>query len=125
MFLQRTHLKEMKIVEKVNTNFDFSKIESVMMYMEADHSSSKLNLLKSELNRFFSKAKCRQIIYTNNTDKLFFGMRVYPDVTGDDVTNILEGDKTEMIEGYYIEMDSKLFNPMLGLDEKEYTAILL
>ena len=34
-------------------------------------------------------------------------------------------DKPKTFEKYYIEFDSKLFDPMLGLDEKEITAILL
>ena len=112
-------------MERVNTNFDFSRIESLLMYMEADHSSSKLNMLKNELNKFFPKAKCEQIIYTNNHDKLFFGMRVYPEINGKDALEIIEGNDPVKFNKYYMELDSKLFDPMLGLDEHEMTAILL
>lgn len=114
------------ITERMNYNYDFSKIESILLMMEEDHSSSKLNALKTELNRFFTKAKCDQILYTNNTDKLFFGMRVYPEISGNDAVKILQDeDKVKHFDKYFIELDSKIFDPMMGLDEKELTAMLL
>lgn len=112
-------------MEKVMSNFNFSTIERIMGMMETDHSSSTLSTLKNELNKFFYKSKCKEILYTNNTDKLFFGMRVYPILSGTDVEDIIIDGRSTSIEGYYLEFDSKLFDPMLGLDEKELTAILL
>ena len=34
--------------------------------------------LKTAINKFFNDGKCLDIIYTDNTDKLFFGMVVMP-----------------------------------------------
>lgn len=113
------------MIERVANNFDFSNIERIMGMMEADHSSTAMNKLKNELNRFFTKSKCKEIIYTMNTDKLFFGMRVYPLFSGNDVADFIEDDKAKIFDSYYLEFDSKLFDPMLGLDEHELTAILL
>lgn len=112
-------------MERVASEFDFSKIEKIMFGMGVDHSASQLNKLKTELNTFFPNAKCKEIIYTNNTDKLFFGMRVYPNIDGNDAIEIVGDSKTKPFKSYYLEFDSKLFDDMLGLDEKEYTAILL
>lgn len=112
-------------MEKVASNFNFSNIEKYMFTMEDDHSTSTLNGLKSELNRFFIKAKCRDIIYTMNTDKLFFGMRVYPVLKGDDAMEMLGDNRVKPFDSYYLEFDSKLFDPLLNLNEKELTAILL
>lgn len=112
-------------MEKVASNFNFSNIENYMLTMDEDHSVSTLNLLKNELNRFFNKAKCRDIIYTLNTDKLFFGMRVYPLLDGSQILGLLGDNKTVPFNSYYLEFDSKLFDPLLNLNQKELTAILL
>ena len=111
-------------MEAFKKNFDFSKIESILFMLDEDHSGAKLNLLKSEINKFFFKAQCREVLYTVNNDKLFFGMRVYPQIEGNDVVDIMSDDKPKTFSKYYIEFDSKLFDPMLGLDEKEITAIM-
>jgi hypothetical protein len=112
-------------MEKTASNFNFSIMEKLLSNLDADHSGSTLSKLKNEINRFFSKAKCRDILYTVNTDKMFFGMRVYPLFNGDDALEMIGNEKTKPIEQYYLELDSKLFDPMLALDEKELTAILL
>ena len=113
------------MIEKTYSNFNFSTIERIMGMMYEDHSNSSLNILKNELNKFFIKAKCREIIYTNNTDKMFFGMRVYVNIHDNEVMNIIGDNKSEIFSEYYVELDSKLFDPMLNLDEHELTAILL
>lgn len=112
-------------MQKVNSNFDFSTIEKLMFNMEENHSSSDLSKLKNELNKFFIKARCKEILYTMNTDKLFFGMRVYPVFDGNKAIEILGDGKTSPFEEYYVELDSKLFDPMLGLNKREKTAVLL
>ena len=112
-------------MNKVASNFDFSTIEKLMFNMEENHSSSDLSKLKNELNKFFIKARCKEILYTMNTDKLFFGMRVYPVFDGNKAIEILGDSKTSPFEEYYVEFDSKLFDPMLGLNKREKTAILL
>ena len=112
-------------MQSFKSNFDFSKIENILFTLDDDHSGTKLNQLKNEINKFFFKAQCKEILYTINNDKLFFGMRVYTQIDGDDVIDIMSDDKPKAFNKYYIEFDSKLFDPMLGLDEKEITAILL
>lgn len=87
--------------------------------------SSSLNKLKNELNRFFKGQKCRDILYTNNTDKVFFGMSVCPVMLDEDVVTILNSDKDYMVREYYLELDSKLFLPDLNLTSKEVLAVLL
>lgn len=112
-------------MERVASNFNFATIEKLMFNMDENHSSSDLSKLKNELNKFFIKARCKEIIYTVNTDKLFFGMRVYPIFDGNKAIEILGDNKTSPFEEYYIEFDSKLFDPMLGLNKREKTAVLL
>lgn len=87
--------------------------------------ASDLNRLKNELNRFFKGQKCREVLYTRNTDKVFFGMSVSPIMTDNDVVVILNSDDNYMINEYYLELDSKLFGPELGLTNEELLAVLL
>lgn len=112
-------------MERVASNFNFSIIETLVFNMNDHHSSSDLSKLKNELNKFFVKARCKEVLYTVNTDKLFFGMRVYPAFDGNKAMEILGDHKSSIFEEYYIEFDSKLFDPMLGLNKREKTAILL
>ena len=84
-----------------------------------------LNLLKNEINKFFKDSTCSDIIYTNNTDKMFFGMYVYPIINSSDAYRTIVGDDKFRIEKYIIEIDSKLFYPGLELNEDEIVAILL
>lgn len=85
---------------------------------------SHLRQLKIELNKFFDDSTCKEIFYTEN-DKLFFGMRVMPVVSGDAAVTILQSDEPFRIDHYYVELDSKLFDPSLDLNSRELLAILL
>ena len=112
-------------MNKYNKNFNFTPMSNLLFGLLEDHSSTTLSKLKNELNKFFTGAVCREVLYTNNPDKLFFGMRVYPDIAGDSVERILTDEKPISFEAYYVEIDSKLCDPMLGLEPGELTAILL
>ena len=112
-------------MKKINSNYNYDKMISIMNKLDINHSSSRLNELKNELNKLFTGAKCREVIFTDNTDKLFFGMRVYPEITGDMAMNILHDNDPVSYDAYYLEIDSKLIDPMLNLNGRELTAILL
>ena len=61
--------------------YKFENIESVLVRIQSANpypTSAMLNDLKKELNKFFTGTECVDIIFTKNTDKLFFGMCVYP-----------------------------------------------
>ena len=106
--------------------YDFSEfIEILNDIRYSNGKSSDLNKLKNELNRFFKGQKCREVLYTNNTDKVFFGMSVSPIMKDDDVVMILNSDDKYMVNEYYLELDSKLFGPELNLSESELLAVLL
>ena len=55
-------------MESFKSNFDFSKIETLLFALDEDHSGSKLSQLKNELNHFFYKAQCKEVLYTVNND---------------------------------------------------------
>lgn len=106
--------------------YDFSEfIEILHDIRDYNGRSSDLNKLKNELNRFFKGQRCREVLYTNNTDKVFFGMSVLPIMNDEDVVYILNADNNYMIKEYYLELDSKLFGADLCLNDEELLAVLL
>ena len=109
----------------IRIRYNFDDFEQILGSIKANPTPSKMRELKNELNMFFRDSVCKEVIYTNNTDKMFFGMCVMPDIPAEKVYDILHDDKPYRISGYYLELDSKLFSPMLDLSAKELTAVLL
>lgn len=108
-------------------NYDFSSLNSVFYegLKKQDLNFSDLNTIKRELNKFFKDSTCSSVYFTNNISKPFFGMIVCPSINGDDIYDYLMGNDEIRLAKYTVEIDSHLFNPVLGLDEKEITAVLL
>ena len=115
-------------MKRVPNNYDFTLLERTLYNLDADHSYSKLNTIKTELSRMFNNLpKCNGVLFTENTDKFFFGMKCYINITSTMVDRIM-GDNTiddNFIKDYFIEIDSKLYDPMLDLSSGEMMAILL
>lgn len=104
--------------------YDFSDMEKIMLKIKDNPNTSNLNDLRQELNNFFKDSVCKQVIYTNNSDKMFFGMAVMPVIRDEDVYAIIQEDDPIRVTTYYLELDSKLFNK-LELTNKEIIAVLL
>ena len=104
-------------------DYDFSRLENSMFKLKNNANSNSLDLIRNELNRFFKDSTCEKVIYTKNTDKLFFGMCCMPIMKEEEVVDILMTEKPKRIDKYYIEIDSKLLE--LGLSSSELTAVLL
>ena len=81
---------------------------------------NNLTEISSCLNRIFPENKCVDVIYTNNYDKLYFGIRVNPIITPAEAIAIVCDDEKMKLGSYKIEFDSKLFN--MGLSPQELTA---
>lgn len=113
----------MERIDKMHT--DFRILEVTLEKLDDDHSVTALEKIKKCLNDLFVKSKCKGVIYTRNTDKLFFGMRVYVDLDGNKAVEMLGNDHLEIFPSYFVEIDSKLLDPMLYLEGKELTALLL
>lgn len=113
-------------MKQPSLKYDFSNligIASTILYDEA--SFSILKDLKDELNKFFVDSECIEVIFTNNTDKLFFGMYVIPEMPDRDAYLVINTDEPVRINKYSIEIDSKLTNPVLDINPKEFVAFLL
>jgi hypothetical protein len=83
---------------------------------------NKLNAIKDTLNKIFlpegtntkwvrtSGAACKKVILTENTDKQFFGLNVYPifDINAMQSIVLNPTENDYLINEYYVEIDSKL-----------------
>lgn len=83
------------------------------------------NQLESVINALnaMGLGKCIDVIYTNNTDKMAFGIMVTPVLTSANISSILIGDSSFTINQYFVEVDSKVFSSTL--DDEEIAAIML
>ena len=103
---------------------DCAGIEQAIFGIKNSPSTGRLNNLRAVLNDTFTDIKCKEVLYTKNTDKVFFGMCVMPIINYQDVNKILiDNDISNVDKQYYLEFDSKLFE--IGLNTQELTAILL
>lgn len=85
--------------------------------------------IRIELNKFFSDKECTGVVFTENTDKPFFGILVKP--FGDYCDNLLDDELGKYsFRKYVVEFDSKLFNQNgIGFDQgmipEEIMSLLL
>lgn len=115
------------MILRKNINYDFSEFLNTFADMKQRHTAtpSDLKVLKDELNKFFKDSTCKEVLYTNNTDKMFFGMKIIAMIDADDIYDYLVEDEPVRIGKYIIEIDSHLLNPVLDLTERELLAMLL
>lgn len=107
------------------------KLESVflnILYLKPEDriiapDMSVLGDLKAAINAVFDDNTCINVIYTNNTDKQFFGIRINPNMSPSDAAVILTTDEKVKLNKYQIEFDSKLFE--IGLNETELAAVTI
>ena len=108
-----------------NTRYDFSDLlEACANCIATPNKNSVYLSLRKELNKFFKDSACIDIIYTKN-DSVFFGMCVYPIIDKEMVKMILQDDEKIRFKQYVIEIDSKLFNPVIDIQPEEFLAVLL
>ena len=112
-------------------HYDFTPFNDIFARIIArgKANASDLNELKKECTKFFN-SNCTNIYYTENTDKMFFGMKIIASIDPNKVYDYITDDQHMSnddlrVWNYSIELDSKLFDPLLGLTPEELTAILL
>lgn len=81
--------------------------------------------IKESLNKIFPDSKCVDVIYTDNTDKLFFGITTLPIFSSNDILNIMVTDDDIKVTTYKVELDSKLFSDMIDLSIDEITSLIV
>ena len=112
------------MIDKSRYNYDFDEMVKSMSRLKSDQSNTTLLKIKNELNKFFKDSTCVEVIFTKNTDKLFFGMCVMASsVSADSLIDNVFDDKPRKIDRYFVEIDSKLLE--IGLTSRELTSVLL
>ena len=108
-------------------NYDFTYLKNIFdgAIARGRLNNADLTGIKRELNRFFKDSTCMQVYYTDNTDKMFFGMIINSSIDSDKIYEYLMGTDDLRVSKYSIEIDSHLFNPILNLTAEEMVALLL
>lgn len=79
--------------------------------------------IRQDLNYILPTGRCKEVIYTNNVDKLPFGCIVLPTLADINVNAFLITGDEVTIKEYKCEIDSKMFD--YGLTDEEIAQILL
>lgn len=87
--------------------------------------ASDLYLVKSELNKFFKDSECTDVLFTNNNDKMFFGIKVLPIIDSDDIYDYLLSNEPKRIDKYIVEIDSHIMNPVIDATSIEIVSLIL
>lgn len=105
------------LVHNINSIFASFKVPS--------ETENFLNVIgiRDNLNKIFSGKTCVDVIFTKNTDKMFFGVNINPTMSAGDLLDVLFSDEEMNINRYTVEIDSKLFD--IGLEASEITAYIL
>lgn len=115
------------VIDISNNNEDiFSELLPEIIQLKANVKSIEaISNITKILNDFYPT--CIELIVTNNTDNLFFGINTMPIVKPEDIANILFSDNEleYNISKYKVEIDSKLLSDLYGLDVYEITALLI
>lgn len=83
----------------------------------------ELSDIKDRLNKIFPQNKCKDVLYTQNTDKLFFGIKISPIIKHELLLKLILGEEPICLEDYKIEFDSKLFS--MNVTAQEVVAYML
>lgn len=82
--------------------------------------------IKEKLNELFTNAKCLDVIYTDNVDKMFFGVVVMPVFSNKEITSIITSESDwQSVTKYKVEIDSRLITGMISINVDECTSFLL
>lgn len=107
--------------------YDFSGfIEALNSMLTTGSATSEvLAALKTELNKFFKDSTCKEVLFTTNTDKMLFGIKLIPVIDADDIYDYLIDDEPQRITKYLMEIDSKLLDPVMALSAEELLSVIL
>lgn len=112
-------------MERIHWNFDSFIDAFNNMKRSCTATPQDLKTIKDELNKFFPDSVCKEVLYTDNTDKMFFGIKIVPMIDADDIFNYLVDDQPQRIAKYVVEFDSHLLNPVQNLTANELLAMLI
>lgn len=105
-------------------NYNFEDLLDACSDIIISDGKKGLEKLKKELNKFFKDSTCREVLFTNS-DTLFFGMCILPEISSDMILQIIQDETKVRFNTYTIEIDSKILHPSLQITADEMLAMLL
>lgn len=95
-------------MENENTiQYNFSPLYNALHLLGGKDNLKACILIQNALNDFFTDFECTEVIYTENTDKEFFGINIRP--LGIDILSMIQTDGyNKKYNRYAVEFDSKL-----------------
>ena len=102
----------------VNLNYNKGNLEALIFDINAEDYKIR-KMVANTLNELFPLSNCKRVIYTNNIDKPFFGLRCYRELSPNDIPLM------SATTSYSIEFDSKLFDPVMSLSQEEISAMVI
>lgn len=112
-------------MERIHYSFDSLVAAISDIKNKGNATPDELRIIKNELNKFFNDSSCKEVLYTNNIDNMFFGIKIVPMIDADDIYDYLIDSEPQRIDKYIIEIDSKLFNPVMDLTVGSLMAVIL
>lgn len=126
------------IPKRMSTNFSrLRDICSVFVEKQGKVSMKERKEMQEAIGSVFDKEEnssihrpevfCNNFIVTENTDKLFFGVKVVPTIKWLDkyfLDDVLFSEKPVLIREIDIEFDSKMFSPLVGMTANEMMAVI-
>ena len=112
-------------MERMRYNFDSFIDAFNNMKRNCAATPEDLRTIKNELNKFFADSVCKEVLYTDNMDKMFFGIKIVPMIDADDIFDYLVDDQPQRVAKYVVEFDSHLLNPIQNFQATELLAMLL
>ena len=91
-----------------------ASIEEAIMAFIMSKKIEHLADIKYTLDKYFKGTTCNDVIYTENTDKMFFGLNVVPKLNAKRIFDILQSDEPYLVPSYFVEIDSKLIESKLS-----------
>ena len=98
-------------------------ISDIGKLRDLTNSKEDVESIRQDLNYILPTGSCKEVIYTNNVDKLPFGCIVLPTLADININAFLITGDEVTIKEYKCEIDSKMFD--YGLTDEEIAQILL
>ena len=98
-------------------------ISDIGKLRDLTNSKEDVESIRQDLNYILPTGICKEVIYTNNVDKLPFGCIVLPTLADININAFLITGDEVTIKEYKCEIDSKMFD--YGLTDEEIAQILL
>ena len=119
-------------MNEYNLTENFEHLVSAFGYMTSSYTDDENNIhpklstlddIAGILNNIFEGTKCKQVLFTQNLDNAFFGIRVNPEIHKDTIITIISTSDQVTFRNYSVEIDSKVLDAQLT--DQELAAYML